>query len=66
MSGTSRNDGKNRSGNGALTAVQVGLLTIYDMLKAVDRRHGDDRHSPAGKKWWAIRSLDIGKIKLSP
>jgi cyclic pyranopterin phosphate synthase len=25
----------------ALTAVQIGLLTIYDMCKAVDRGDGD-------------------------
>ena len=28
----------------ALTAVSVACLTIYDMAKAVDRAHGDQRH----------------------
>jgi cyclic pyranopterin phosphate synthase len=31
----------------ALAAVQVGLLTIYDMCKAGRPRHGDRRRSPA-------------------
>jgi MoaC family len=36
---------------GALTAVQVALLTIYDMCKAADRRYGNFRRETAGKAW---------------
>ena len=35
----------------ALTAVSVGLLTIYDMCKAVDRGMRFEAHPPAGKTW---------------
>jgi cyclic pyranopterin phosphate synthase len=34
---TCRNRGKEQNHDEALTAVQVALLTIYDMCKAVDR-----------------------------
>ena len=33
----------------ALTAVSVGLLTVYDMCKAVDRGHADRGGPPAEK-----------------
>jgi cyclic pyranopterin phosphate synthase len=50
----------------ALTAVQVGLLTVYDMCKAADKRHGHRRRAGAGEArrqvgdWKALRpSLEI-------
>jgi hypothetical protein len=42
----------------ALTAVQSGLLTIYDMCKAVDRGDGPDRCAGAGEAWREERGLD--------
>ena len=33
----------------ALTAVAVAALTIYDMVKAVDKAMDDQRHLPCGK-----------------
>jgi hypothetical protein len=41
----------------ALTAVQVGLLTIYDMCKAADRGHGDGGHPRAGKERRQVGAL---------
>ena len=32
-----KNGGKDRCGNGGFNGSKCGLLTIYDMLKAVDR-----------------------------
>jgi molybdenum cofactor biosynthesis protein MoaC len=40
----------------ALTAVQVGLLTVYDMCKAVDRGHGDRRRAPAREARRQVRA----------
>lgn len=42
----------------ALTAVQVGLLTIYDMRKAVDRGGGHDECVGAGEAWGQEWRLD--------
>jgi cyclic pyranopterin phosphate synthase len=44
----------------ALTAVQVGLLTIYDMCKAADRGHGDGGHPRAGEERRQVRALASG------
>lgn len=33
----------------ALTAVRVGLLTVYDMCKALESRHGHERYPGDGK-----------------
>ena len=44
----------------ALTAVQVGLLTIYDMCKAVDRGMVMTDIRVHGKARWQIRGLGIG------
>ena len=48
----------------ALTAVQVGLLTIYDMCKAVDRGMvmGDIRVQ--GKAWGQVGGLGGGVVKF--
>ena len=47
----------------ALTAVAVGLLTIYDMLKAVDRGMTLERAPPRGKARRQIRGISPLEIR---
>jgi cyclic pyranopterin phosphate synthase len=46
----------------ALTAVQVGLLTIYDMCKAADRGMVMAEHPPARKAGREVRSLGRTRV----
>ena len=46
----------------ALTAVQVGLLTIYDMCKAVDRGDGDRRRPRAREARRQVGRLGRGRL----
>lgn len=39
----------------ALTGVNVALLTIYDMCKAIDKLNGGDGHSSDREKRWKKR-----------
>lgn len=41
----------------ALTGVQVALLTIYDMCKAVDQRHVHDRYPFIEENRWKKRHM---------
>ncbi len=41
----------------ALTGVQVALLTIYDMCKAVEQRHVHDRYPFIEKNRWKKRHM---------
>lgn len=48
----------------ALTGIQVALLTIYDMCKAVGSLHGDGRYPAGTQIQWRNRGMEPRRLNI--